>query len=545
MAQAPTGRQPQWSADHTLWWDGSAWRRVSPDGEYFWDGSQWRPVPAAPDQRWFWDGSAWRQGSPDGNYFWDGSRWQPVPAPSRTENGRTLLIGAGLIGGLLLLGLLAVLGWGVALLGMILAIVVFFSARVRQWSLWKRVPGLRESPRRGAFAAIVAVYLIPVPALVWVSAALISGGGTSATPPPVAATSPTPTPTVDDSQQLGVISPRPTQDTTSRAAGPTPTDEVSQRPRLVSPGPSQDATPNSALTAPERPTPTAATAAPGLAPTPASTTSSPNPSNPSLTGATSAQGISCSPNPMAHVYSPDRLRILVPCVTVNGVIELRRAEPDGDFHVRLKLDPGQGCGGQPCLTQGNATEQAGDLVLEPVCEHPVTQADAIAVCASYKNPLIVPPIGTHIAATGPFVFDLDHNWNEIHPLESITVLPPVGPSSPSPTQSPSPPATATAAPAPRSTAPVPATVSVSITASRYGYVAAQTLPGATCSAQAKLPSGRTSTANGLQPTKPAGGDGTVSWSYGTTSSTTPGTGTHTVTCTVKGQTASASAPFTV
>ena len=46
-------------------------------------------------------------------------------------------------------------------------------------------------------------------------------------------------------------------------------------------------------------------------------------------------------------------------------------------------------------------------------------------------------------------------------------------------------------------------------------------------------------------TPTAGGDGNVSWSYGTTGNTKPGTGTHYVTCSLNGQQQTASAAFTV
>jgi hypothetical protein len=131
----------------------------------------------------------------------------------------------------------------------------------------------------------------------------------------------------------------------------------------------------------------------------------------------------CSADPTAHVYYPDRLRLLAACVTVTGIIDLVHAERDGDLHVRLRLDPGQTCDGQPCLSQENLTLQAGDLLLEPVCEHEATQADAVEACAGYHSPVVVPPVGSHVAATGPWVLDLNHGWNEIHPLEEIVLLP--------------------------------------------------------------------------------------------------------------------------
>jgi len=240
----------------------------------------------------------------------------------------------------------------------------------------------------------------------------------------------------------------------------------------------------------------------------------PSPSSPSPTGPV------CAADPNAHVYSPDRLELLAACVDVTGTIEQESSQPDGDYHVRLRLDPGQTCSGQPCLDGRNLSELGGDLLLEPVCENPVTRKDAVAACLGYHNPLVLPPVGSHVTAVGPFVHDIDHGWNEIHPLESITVVP-VPPSAP------------------------PVVLTVTITATAYGYVAATTAPGASCTATATLPSGEIDGTGGLEATVVAGQDGAVAWSYGTVSTKKPGTGTHTVSCTLNGATASASAPFTV
>ena len=92
--------------------------------------------------------------------------------------------------------------------------------------------------------------------------------------------------------------------------------------------------------------------------------------------------------------------------------------------------------------------------------------------------------------------------------------------------------------------PAPA-LSLAIMASRYGFVSASTLAGASCNAQARLPSGSISSAQGLIPTKTADASGAVSWTYGTSSTTKPGTGTHTVTCMLGAITRSANAPFSV
>ncbi len=118
----------------------------------------------------------------------------------------------------------------------------------------------------------------------------------------------------------------------------------------------------------------------------------------------------------------------------------------------------------------------------------------------------------------------------------VTVLNPDG----SPPPPPPPP------PGPSPTPPPPAgALFVTITRSTWGAIAAATQSGATCTVRVRFPSGNYSTAAGVQGSATAGADGVVSWTYTTTSNTLPGTGTNTVTCTLAGQTANASANFTV
>src|SRR5436309_2912823 len=40
-----------------------------------------------------------------------------------------------------------------------------------------------------------------------------------------------------------------------------------------------------------------------------------------------------------HVYHPQRLEIIANCTTVSGTIEKILKEADGDYHIRLRLDP--------------------------------------------------------------------------------------------------------------------------------------------------------------------------------------------------------------
>lgn len=141
------------------------------------------------------------------------------------------------------------------------------------------------------------------------------------------------------------------------------------------------------------------------------------------TGAVALSPDNC-PAAALHVYHPGRLWLLHGCqtTTLRGVIESKRAEPDGDYHVRLKLDIGQTCSGQACMNSQNVKEQHGDLVLEPVCEKDVTQADAVSACSGYHNDLVVPRVGAHVEVTGYWVFDDQHGWNELHPLTAVRQL---------------------------------------------------------------------------------------------------------------------------
>lgn len=121
----------------------------------------------------------------------------------------------------------------------------------------------------------------------------------------------------------------------------------------------------------------------------------------------------------SHVYHPDRLRVLQPCIAVSGTVDFERKEADGDYHIGLKLDPQYASLVNDCNATCLNGAEHGDLVLEPVCELPVTQADAVSACAGYHNPIVVPAVGAHIRVTGAYVLDLDHGWTEIHPVMAI------------------------------------------------------------------------------------------------------------------------------
>jgi len=128
----------------------------------------------------------------------------------------------------------------------------------------------------------------------------------------------------------------------------------------------------------------------------------------------------CGQSAWAHVYRPERLQILEPCIEVTGHIVKRRAEPDGDFHLELALDPPRPL----LLNEKNLERQGGNLVLEIVCAREPTQKDAIEPCRGYVNDLIVPSVGDNVRVSGPLVLDTEggHGWVEIHPVASLQIL---------------------------------------------------------------------------------------------------------------------------
>jgi hypothetical protein len=120
----------------------------------------------------------------------------------------------------------------------------------------------------------------------------------------------------------------------------------------------------------------------------------------------------------SHVYNPDRLEVVSQCVTVSGTVENVLPERDGDYHIRLRLDPAYA----NLTNESNDRYQYGDLVVEIICARAVTQPDAITACENYSNPIPIPTIGQHITVSGPYVLDTDHyGWAEIHPVYSLTI----------------------------------------------------------------------------------------------------------------------------
>lgn len=49
----------------------------------------------------------------------------------------------------------------------------------------------------------------------------------------------------------------------------------------------------------------------------------------------------CDTSLWQNIYQSQRLVVKEECVSIQGVIVSKRKEPDGDVHIRLKLDPGK------------------------------------------------------------------------------------------------------------------------------------------------------------------------------------------------------------
>jgi len=134
----------------------------------------------------------------------------------------------------------------------------------------------------------------------------------------------------------------------------------------------------------------------------------------------------CDSSLWDHVYhgkfstAQDRLKTIQNCVAVTGTVVSAAKEKDGDYHIRLKVDPQF----KKLLNAKNQTAEAGFLVVEPMCTHKVTQQDTIdeGACNSFKQTIFKPSmLNKPVSVTGTYVQDQEHGWREIHPVTSIEV----------------------------------------------------------------------------------------------------------------------------
>lgn len=122
-----------------------------------------------------------------------------------------------------------------------------------------------------------------------------------------------------------------------------------------------------------------------------------------------------------YTYRPGRLQVIAQCIRITGTIVSSSSEADGDVHINVKLDPPFA----GLLTAANISEN-GYLIVEPVCQFPPLQPEAIHVCAMDTRALAgpLPKIGEHVFMEGRYVLDLQHGaWSELHPLYRWGVAP--------------------------------------------------------------------------------------------------------------------------
>lgn len=127
----------------------------------------------------------------------------------------------------------------------------------------------------------------------------------------------------------------------------------------------------------------------------------------------------CDQSIWQHVYSPNRLFMIYPCIEVKGVIEKKIRVSDGDNHISFKPDSKY-----PSLVNlFNEILANSDIIAEPVClGGNNNDPDAIKACQGYQNKIMVPKEGTHIKMYGSLVLDKSVGWIEIHPVTKIEVL---------------------------------------------------------------------------------------------------------------------------
>jgi len=130
-----------------------------------------------------------------------------------------------------------------------------------------------------------------------------------------------------------------------------------------------------------------------------------------------AAATGCDDSLWQHVYHATRLVAVEKCIEVTGTIHHTKREADGDDHIQVEMDPPF----DKLLNSRNMQVQAGSLVVEPVCEGPVTQTDAVGACKDFHSPVRIPKDATKVRILGSFVLDTEanHGWTEIHPVTSI------------------------------------------------------------------------------------------------------------------------------
>ena len=127
----------------------------------------------------------------------------------------------------------------------------------------------------------------------------------------------------------------------------------------------------------------------------------------------------CDPFLWQHTYTPSRLTILQPCVTITGRVTYRFPNPlDGDYHIALLPDPQFAS----FKNKRDFTHPFGEIILEPICQIPALLSIPRKACAGVHVPITIPRPGQHIQVTGVYVIDKENGGKEIHPVSVLTIL---------------------------------------------------------------------------------------------------------------------------
>ena len=129
----------------------------------------------------------------------------------------------------------------------------------------------------------------------------------------------------------------------------------------------------------------------------------------------------CDQSLWNHVWSPERLRVVSPCITAVGIIESLEKQTDGDFHIGLKPDPQY----EFLLNSASMKGMGGNVNVEPICmQEKIKESEAKNTCGDFFQNISIPAIGSHVRVTGAFVIDEEAGgWTEIHPVTSFVLIP--------------------------------------------------------------------------------------------------------------------------
>jgi hypothetical protein len=111
--------------------------------------------------------------------------------------------------------------------------------------------------------------------------------------------------------------------------------------------------------------------------------------------------LSCPRRPLLGVYSPQRLHVLQPCQRFVGF--LARIVQLPDYDVRFDLVPAPGY--YRFLNAANLSAQHGQFVAVMIYGQPMQ--------------FFRPSIGQRVAVFGTWVRDVEHGWNEMHPVWEV------------------------------------------------------------------------------------------------------------------------------